>query len=45
VGLQHERQPYAVVRCDTPLLGIDANPAQVSAKVEGWLSQLQGALP
>jgi RNA polymerase sigma-70 factor (ECF subfamily) len=44
VGVQNDRQPDPQVRSDTPLLGIDANPAQVSSKATQWLSQVQGVL-
>jgi RNA polymerase sigma-70 factor, ECF subfamily len=44
VSFQNERQPDPEVRNDNPLLGVDANPTQVSTKANEWLGQLEGGL-
>jgi RNA polymerase sigma-70 factor (ECF subfamily) len=37
-----ERQADPEVRADSPLIGADANPQQVSSKVAGWANQILG---
>jgi RNA polymerase sigma-70 factor, ECF subfamily len=45
VSVQNERQPDPEQRVATPLLGVDANPQQVQAKVSSYVTQVREGAP